>query len=83
MNTQEQLLLLLPSLWMFAHFISPIWAAVLGAIYLIGREIYARSYVRDPQSRELGFVISIVPIAAMMAGIAIWAICAILATAQA
>jgi hypothetical protein len=82
MNTQEQLILLLPSLWMFAHFISPLWASILGAIYLIGREIYARSYVRDPKSREVGFVISIVPIATMMAGVAIWAIYAIIATAR-
>jgi glutathione S-transferase len=81
MNTQEQLLLLLPSLWIFARFISPIWASVLGVVYLIGREIYARGYVRDPKARELGFVISIVPIALMMAGIAIWAIRAIVATA--
>ncbi len=81
MNTQEQLLLLLPSLWMFARFISPIWAAALGLIYVIGREVYARSYVQDPKRRELGFVISITPIAVMMAGIAIWAIRAILVTA--
>ncbi|HEU4602168.1 MAG TPA: MAPEG family protein [Steroidobacteraceae bacterium] len=82
MNTQEQLLLLLPSLWMFARFISPIWAAALGLIYVIGREVYARSYVQDPKRRELGFVISITPIAVMMAGIAIWAIRAILVTAS-
>ncbi|HEU4652835.1 MAG TPA: MAPEG family protein [Steroidobacteraceae bacterium] len=83
MNTQEQLLLLLPSLWMFAGFISPVWAAALGLIYVIGREIYARGYVQDPKRRELGFVISITPIAVMMAGIAIWAIRAIVMTAAA
>jgi hypothetical protein len=81
MNTQEQLILLLPSLWIFARFISPIWAAVLGLIYVIGRAIYAFSYVRDPKKRELGFIISITPVAVMMAGIAIWAIHAIIALA--
>jgi glutathione S-transferase len=81
MNTQEQLLLLLPTLWIFAHFISPLWASVLGLIYLIGRAIYAYSYVRDPKQRELGFIVSISPIAVMMAGIAIWAIHAIIALA--
>jgi glutathione S-transferase len=81
MNTQEQLILLLPSLWIFAHFISPIWSAALGLIYVIGRAIYAFSYVRDPKKRELGFIVSILPIAVMMAGIAIWAIHAIVALA--
>lgn len=81
MNTQEQLILLLPSLWIFARFVSPIWASALGLIYVIGRAIYAFSYVRDPKKRELGFIISIVPIAVMMAGIAIWAIHAIIALA--
>lgn len=81
LNTQEQLILFLPSLWIFAQYVSPIWASVLGLIYVIGRAIYAYSYVRDPKKRELGFVISITPIAVMMAGIAIWAIHAIIALA--
>lgn len=81
LNTQEQLILFLPSLWIFARFVSPIWASALGLIYVIGRAIYAFGYVRDPKQREVGFVISIVPIAAMMAGIAIWAIHAIVALA--
>jgi uncharacterized membrane protein YecN with MAPEG domain len=81
MNTQEQLILLLPSLWIFARYVSPICAAILGLIYCVGRAIYAYSYVRDPKKRELGFIISITPIAIMMAGIAVWAIHAIIALA--
>lgn len=78
MNTQEQLLMFLPSLWIFAHYISPLWAAALGVVFVIGRAIYATSYVRDPKSRSLGFGLTAFPIFAMMIGIAVWAVRAIL-----
>lgn len=78
MNTQEQLVMFLPSLWIFAHYISPLWAAALGVVFVIGRAIYATSYVRDPKSRSLGFGLTAFPIFAMMIGIVVWAIRAIL-----
>src|SRR5262245_40010489 len=61
MNTVEQLVLFLPALWVFAHFVSPPWAAVAGVVYIVGRVIYAVSYVRDPNSRTLGFALTILP----------------------
>jgi uncharacterized membrane protein YecN with MAPEG domain len=78
MNTLEQLVLFLPSLWIFAHYISPLWAAALGVVFVIGRAIYATSYVRDPKSRSLGFGLTAFPTFAMMIGIVIWAVRAIL-----
>ena len=78
MNTLEQLLLFLPSLWIFANFISPLWAAALGVVFVIGRAIYATSYVRDPRSRSLGFGLTAFPSLAMMIGIVVWAVRAIL-----
>ena len=77
MNTLEQLVLFLPSLWIFAHYISPLWAAALGMLFVIGRAIYATSYVRDPKSRSLGFGLSAFPTFAMMIGIVVWAVRAI------
>ena len=77
MNTQEQLVVFLPSLWIFASFISPIWAAVLGVIYIIGRFVYARSYVRDPKSRSIGFALTAIPNLLMLLGILIWAVWAL------
>lgn len=74
MNTLEQLILFLPALWIFAYFISPIWAAVLGVVFLIGRPIYCASYVRDPKSRGLGFALTALPTMAMLIGILVWAI---------
>jgi glutathione S-transferase len=78
MNTLEQLVLFLPSLWIFANYISPLWAAALGVVFIIGRAIYATSYVRDPKSRSLGFGLTAFPILAMMIGIVVWAVRAIL-----
>ncbi|MET0535364.1 MAG: MAPEG family protein [Steroidobacter sp.] len=78
MNTLEQLVLFLPSLWIFASYISPLWAAALGVVFVIGRAIYATSYVRDPKSRSLGFGLTAFPTLAMMLGIVIWALRAIL-----
>jgi glutathione S-transferase len=78
MNTQEQLVMFLPTLWIFAHYVSPLWAAALGVVFIIGRAIYATSYVRDPKSRSLGFGLSAFPIFAMMIGIMAWGIRAML-----
>lgn len=78
MNTQEQLVLFLPTLWIFASYISPLWAAALGMVFVIGRAIYATSYVRDPKSRALGFGLTAFPTLAMMIGIIVWAVRAML-----
>ena len=58
MNTLELLVLLLPAMWLFALQVSANGAAGLGAVYLVGRMIYLRSYVREPKSRSLGFGLS-------------------------
>ena len=61
MNTLEQLVMFLPALWIFAHFVSPLWAAALGVVFIVGRAIYASAYVRDPKSRSLGFALTALP----------------------
>ncbi len=61
MNTLEVLVLFLPALWLAAQHWAPMLVAALGAVYLVGRGVYARSYVQDPASRGLGFVLSIGP----------------------
>jgi glutathione S-transferase len=78
MNTLEQLALFLPALWIFAAYISPLWAAALGVVFILGRVIYAASYVRDPRSRSLGFGLTAFPTFAMLIGIVVWAVRAIL-----
>jgi glutathione S-transferase len=61
MNTVELLVAFLPSLWLAAKYWPPRYAAILGAIYLVGRLVYLKAYVRDPKSRSLGFSLSVLP----------------------
>jgi len=67
-NTLELLVVLLPSLWMFANYLSPPTAAALGGVYLIGRFLYSIGYVKDPAKRGAGFGLSFLPIAALLLG---------------
>lgn len=60
-NTIEQLVLFLPSLWTFGYFVGQYWAAALGVVYLVGRTIYAISYVRNPAGRRFGMLVSMLP----------------------
>jgi uncharacterized membrane protein YecN with MAPEG domain len=67
-NTLEQLILLIPGLYMYGRYVNPLWAAGLGIVYLVGREIYAASYVKDPTKRSLGFGLTILPVAVLIVG---------------
>jgi glutathione S-transferase len=69
MNTLEQLIVFLPALWLFAQFNDPYRAAGLGAVYLIGRQLYFTSYVKDPKSRSLGFMLTALPTFIMLGGV--------------
>lgn len=55
MNTLEGLVIYLPSLWMFAFYVNNYAAAGLGLLWIVGRLIYAVSYVKSAESRSLGF----------------------------
>jgi hypothetical protein len=60
-NTLEMLVLLLPGLYLFGRYFNPLWAAGLGVVYLVGREIYAASYVKNPAARGPGYGLSMLP----------------------
>lgn len=67
-NTLEQMLVFLPALWIFAHFWSPATAAAIGTLFLVGRPIYAVTYVRDPASRTVGFLLGFAANAILVIG---------------
>ena len=67
-NTMEALTVFVPSIWLFGLYVDPRWAAGLGAIYLVGRIVYFRSYVADPARRETGFGMSVLPVLVLLIG---------------
>jgi uncharacterized membrane protein YecN with MAPEG domain len=57
-NTLEQLVFFLPALWLFSVYVSPLWGAVLGAVWLVGRIVFAWGYYQAAEKRVAGFAIS-------------------------
>ena len=74
MNTLELLVVLVPALLLFAHYFGANYAAFLGAIYLVGRFVFASSYVKDPKGRSLGFGLSMMPILVLVIGTLVGAV---------
>jgi glutathione S-transferase len=55
MNTLEWMPIFLPSLWLFALYISDALAAALGLVWIIGRVLYLTGYSQAAAKRGLGF----------------------------
>lgn len=58
-NTVEQLVLFLPLLWLSLGVVGDMWSALVGVLWLIGRVIYATSYMADPAKRSTGMIVTI------------------------
>jgi uncharacterized membrane protein YecN with MAPEG domain len=67
-NTIEQMLLFLPALWIFSIYVSAIWGAALGGIWIIGRIVYAIGYYQAAEKRGLGFGITSLSTLALLVG---------------
>ncbi len=67
-NSVEQMILFLPSLWLFSQFISPIWGSAIGAVWIIGRILFAWGYYQAAEKRALGFGISTLANLALLGG---------------
>jgi uncharacterized membrane protein YecN with MAPEG domain len=70
-NTLEQLIVFVPAALLFARYASPIWAAVFGATYLLGRIIYAAGYIQAPEKRGPGAGLTFLSNIALVVG-ALW-----------
>ena len=68
MNTVEQLIVFLPSVWFFGVYVSAPVAAGLGVVFIIGRFLYLTSYVKDPEKRTAGFALTFLPNAILVLG---------------
>ena len=70
-NTVEQLVLFLPALWLCAVYQGDRTAAGIGAIWVVGRLLYALGYYRNPASRGPGFIIALAASVALMVASAV------------
>ena len=53
-NTLEHLIVFVPCAWIFGTYVSPVWSAVLGALFIVGRAIFAVGYLRAADKRGPG-----------------------------
>jgi glutathione S-transferase len=68
MNTTESALAFLPVLWLFAIYLSDVWAAALGALWLLARVWYAAAYLKNPDKRGPGFTLSTLVVVVLAIG---------------
>ncbi len=74
-NTIEQLILFIPSIWFFAEYVHIQGAVTLGIVFIIGRALYAVNYVKEPASRNVGMILTVLPCYTLVLGAlcgAIW-----------
>ncbi len=67
-NTLENLMIFLPAMWLFGYYIDYLWAAAVGLVFVAGRAWYGYSYVRDPASRGIGMLMTVLPCWILMIG---------------
>ncbi|NKB36747.1 MAG: MAPEG family protein [Gammaproteobacteria bacterium] len=67
-NTLEQLVMFIPSIYCFGVYMHALGAAALGLLFLIGRMVYFKAYIADPDSRGVGMMIGFMSIMILMLG---------------
>jgi glutathione S-transferase len=67
-NTLEQLPLVFVPMWLCANYLGDTWAAAGGALWCVGRIMYALGYYRAPAGREAGFVTAMVASGLLVGG---------------
>ena len=67
-NTMEQLIVFVPGMFLFASYVHALSAAGLGVVFFVGRLIYYKSYIADPKSRGMGFILSFLPAQVLVVG---------------
>lgn len=57
-NTMEQLVIFIPGMVIFSMFVSETWALLPGILFVIGRQMYSHLYLKNPDSRGPGMILS-------------------------
>lgn len=68
MNTLEWMPIFLPSLWLFAVYVSDPIAALLGLVWIAGRILYTTGYSRAAEKRAPGFLIQVLACGVLLLG---------------
>ena len=58
LNTLENLIIFVPAVWIFASYVSALWAAILGLVFVVARAVYAIGYLRAAEKRSIGAAIT-------------------------
>ncbi|HEY8681591.1 MAG TPA: MAPEG family protein [Rhodanobacter sp.] len=66
MNTLENTVMFLPTLWLAANYGFTGWAGIAGLVWLFGRVWYALSYLSDAGKRAPGFALGMLAWAALL-----------------
>jgi uncharacterized membrane protein YecN with MAPEG domain len=53
-NTLENLIIFIPAVWVFGAYMSALWAAILGALFVVARALYAIGYLQAAEKRSIG-----------------------------
>jgi glutathione S-transferase len=73
-NTLENLVIFVPAVVIFASYVSPFYAAILGVLFVVARALYAIGYLRAAEKRSLGAgitgLVNVVLVAGALIGVA-------------
>ena len=67
-NTLEWMPIFLPSLWLFAVYVSDMGAAVIGLVWILGRVLYFVGYTQAAEKRGRGFALQALAAAVLLFG---------------
>lgn len=67
-NTIEQLVVVLPAMWIFGLTLNPLWAALLGLVFVLARAAYAYGYIKTGGGRHHGFMFGMYATIALLVG---------------
>lgn len=68
MNTVENIIIMVPAMWIFGRYINAEIAAAIGVVWIISRFIYRSGYLESPEKRDKGFGLGALCVAALVLG---------------